>query len=452
MHYYGYGALGTDRYPPFTLADVPDYPAHLDVPYPERLSRGLVLVKWWLLALPHYVVVAVFVGGGIWFGTGADGRWDDGWGAGGLVGLLVFVAGVVLLFAGRYPRGLYDFVLGMDRWVLRVAAYAALMTDAYPPFRMDMGGSDPGSLPTGPLPAGPGGGGAVHPVTGPVGGPSGAVAAGGRTRGGWPAGRIVTLVIGSVLLATATGFVGAGGAVLWADQTQRDDDGWLVSPDAELSGKGYAVTTDGFLLEGDGLDWVVDDLIGTARIEVTSRTGSDLFIGLGRTSDVETYLDGVGRSVLDDLAVSAEGERDVLRGMTDVAGGPPATPPGDADVWVASATGSGTQVLDWRPTEGDWTVVVMRADGAAGIQAEVRAGATLPGLTWFSWVLIGIGGVIALAGGLLVALAVRGARQVPPPGGQPAEQLPPIPPAPPAGVPAPVLSGGPSDGTPSAST
>src|SRR3954465_5654592 len=65
VHYYGYGALGTDRYPPFTLADVPDYPARLDVPYPERLSRGLVLGKWGLLALPPHGVGPVVVGGGV---------------------------------------------------------------------------------------------------------------------------------------------------------------------------------------------------------------------------------------------------------------------------------------------------------------------------------------------------------------------------------------------------
>jgi Domain of unknown function (DUF4389) len=139
--FYSYSALGTDRYPPFTLKDVPDYPARLEVEYPESLSRGLVLVKWWLLALPHYLVVAVFAGGAwaAWTGAGSD--WM--WGSGGLVGLLVLFAGVVLLFTGRYPKPLYDFVLGMNRWVFRVGAYAALMTDKYPPFRLDMGGDEP---------------------------------------------------------------------------------------------------------------------------------------------------------------------------------------------------------------------------------------------------------------------------------------------------------------------
>ena len=168
VHYYGYSALGTDRYPPFTLADVPDYPAHLAVPYPERLSRGLVLVKWWLLAIPHYLVLAVFVGGGLWLGTRGSGdtAWDDGWGAaGGLVGLLVFVAGIVLLFTGRYPKPLYDFILGMDRWALRVAAYVALMTDRYPPFRLDQGGTDPGWVPTAPLPPTPSGRPTARPTT-----------------------------------------------------------------------------------------------------------------------------------------------------------------------------------------------------------------------------------------------------------------------------------------------
>ena len=166
VHYYGYGALATDRYPPFTLSEVADYPAHLDVAYPERLSRGLVLVKWWLLAIPQYVIVGIFVGGGLWFGAQGADR-NDSWAVGGLVGLLVLIAGVLVLFTARYPSPLYDFILGMDRWALRVTAYAALMTDEYPPFRLDQGGSDPGSapaLPTPPPPLGVPGGPAPVPV------------------------------------------------------------------------------------------------------------------------------------------------------------------------------------------------------------------------------------------------------------------------------------------------
>ena len=140
--FYSYSALGTDRYPPFTLDDVPDYPARLTVEYPQSLSRGLALVKWWLLALPHYLVVSIFAGGA-WAGVNAandDAAWTSG---GGLTGLLVFIAGVVLLFTGRYPSSIFDFIMGMNRWVFRVGAYAALMTDKYPPFRFDMGAHEP---------------------------------------------------------------------------------------------------------------------------------------------------------------------------------------------------------------------------------------------------------------------------------------------------------------------
>jgi hypothetical protein len=139
--FYSYSALGTDRYPPFTLAEVPDYPARLDVEYPQALSRGLVLVKWWLLALPQYLIVAVFAGGAVAGFNAANDDWA--WTSGsGLIGLLVFIAAVILLFTGRYPRSIFDFVMGMNRWCYRVAAYASLMTDAYPPFRLDMGGQE----------------------------------------------------------------------------------------------------------------------------------------------------------------------------------------------------------------------------------------------------------------------------------------------------------------------
>jgi len=139
--FYSYSALGTDQYPPFSLADMPEYPARLEVDYPQSLSRGLVLVKWWLLALPHLLIVAVFVGSISILGNSSDMQWLSL--SGGLIGLLVLIAAVVLLFTGRYPKTIYDFVLGMNRWVFRVAAYTALMTDQYPPFRLDQGGQEP---------------------------------------------------------------------------------------------------------------------------------------------------------------------------------------------------------------------------------------------------------------------------------------------------------------------
>jgi hypothetical protein len=117
------------------------------------LSRGLVLVKWWLLAIPHYLVIGFFVGStGYIAGRAGEEGTQLYTSSGGLVGLLVFFAAVLLLFTAGYPRGIFDFVLGMDRWTLRVIAYATLMTDEYPPFRMDLGGDDPAAITTTPPP------------------------------------------------------------------------------------------------------------------------------------------------------------------------------------------------------------------------------------------------------------------------------------------------------------
>ena len=244
--FYAYGALGTDRYPPFSLAANADYPATLDVDYPERLSRGLVLVKWWLLAIPHYVIVAVLLGGGSY-------AWQRGaWGGPGLILIAVLIAGFGLLFTGRYASGLFDFVLGLDRWVLRVAAYAGLMTDEYPPFRLDQGGSDPGS--------------AVEPA---------AAEPEGTADRKWSGGRIAVVVIGSILALVSLGVLAGGAVAVVADQTQRDSDGFLVTPSEQFDTGTYALVSETIAVTADIPQWVIDQLIGTVRIKSKSEK-SDL--------------------------------------------------------------------------------------------------------------------------------------------------------------------------------
>jgi hypothetical protein len=141
--FYAFDAFGTDRYPPFSLQRDPSYPADFDVDYPAQLSRGLVLVKWWLLAIPHLIIVSILAGG---WGVGWLGDWRTA-GGGGLIWILAVIAGFFLLFKNEYPQQLFDLVMGLNRWCYRVLAYVALMRDEYPPFRLDLGGIDPGSIP-----------------------------------------------------------------------------------------------------------------------------------------------------------------------------------------------------------------------------------------------------------------------------------------------------------------
>lgn len=110
------GVLGTDRYPPFSLSANDDYPADLHVRYPERLSRLKVIFKWWLLAIPHYIIMAVIRNLGFF---------------------LAIFAGVVLLFTGRYREDMFGVQMGFNRWKQRLDGYAALLYDNYPPFEFD---------------------------------------------------------------------------------------------------------------------------------------------------------------------------------------------------------------------------------------------------------------------------------------------------------------------------
>ena len=121
---YRFPMNSTDRFPPFTLASRPDYPADLQVDYPERLDKRAVLIKWWLLGLPQILMC---------------------WALEPALQVLCVINAVTLLITGTIPTGMSDLLLGIVRWRYRVAVYVSLMSDAYPPFRLDQGelwGSD----------------------------------------------------------------------------------------------------------------------------------------------------------------------------------------------------------------------------------------------------------------------------------------------------------------------
>jgi hypothetical protein len=406
--YYAYGALGTDRYPPFTLAEVPDYPAHLAVDYPEHLSRGLVLVKSWLLAIPHYLVIGFFLGGGWYLGNeAADAQPSNLVWSSGLISLLVLMAAVVLLFTGRYPQPIYDLVLGLNRWVLRVAAYAALMTDTYPPFRLDQGGADVDGkleLSTGSAP-----GAASPPPMTPAPSTAAPVPPRPPAHSHWTAGRVTLMVAGCLLLLVSLGIGGGGATAGLLDQAARDHDGFVMTGEVPVETDTHALVSDSMTIHTDGSTSLVpEEIFGDAKVEATNGDGSTLFVGVGSTADVADYLDGVQQAEVVDITTTDDGAEARYR----VTGqDPPSVPPTEVDTWVAQSTGSGTVSVDWPVEEGDWTIVVMNADGSAGVTADVAVGASLPWLGWAAVALLAGAGIGLLLSVLMMVAAVRGARR-----------------------------------------
>lgn len=216
---------------------------------------------------------------------------------------------------------------------------------------------------------------------------------------GWTAGRITQIAIGAVLVLISLALLGAGGTALWADRTQRDD-GYVTTDVHEFSTSGSALATVSTELGSAGVGWLyAPALLDTVRIRVTpASAGSPLFVGIGPSTEVDRYLTGVNHTVITEFWDEK---------TEAVAGGPPASAPGTQDFWVESSTGSGPRTVEWDPTDGSWTVVVMNADGRPGIDMGADLGAQMPAVLWIALGVL-IAGALFLAGGvLLIAGAIR---------------------------------------------
>jgi hypothetical protein len=260
------------------------------------------------------------------------------------------------------------------------------MTDDYPPFRLDQGGRDPGTPEAIDAPveaAAPAAvGGAAEPP--PVSGGS-----------HWTAGRVVSLVVGCLLLFGALG-AGVSGVVLAAaNTTMRDDAGFLMSPEETFSTGTYALTSADLEIETDTPGTEVPDfLIGDAKLRVTGIGDQEVFVGIASTSDVDAFLGDTLRATVVDFD-----RRPVYRTQ---GASPPENLPTGSDIWVAEVTGTGSQEVTWEVEEGDWTIVVMNADGSRGVNADIAAGAEVPALWWLVTGLL----VAACVGLVLAALFI----------------------------------------------
>jgi len=396
--FYAFGANGTDRYPPFTLDDVADYPARLEVDYPEHQRKGLPLIGWWLAGIPQYFITGVFIGGGGAIGwTAADRSWGGAtWP--GVVGVLVFVSVIVLLFRGEYPRSIFLFVLGLNRWALRVVAYAAVMTPEYPPFRVDAGEDEPRvTLSSGTSTAeAPG---ATPPAqttpsqTSP--GPVAGSAAPPATR--WGPGRVIALVAASIGALVAVGCIAAGATGIVLDQTQRNSSGYLMTSPSRYSTDTYALVSASYRGGSSNDFFVPGDLLGTVRIAVDSARAT--FIGIGPQGAVDGYLANVAH---------AQGNQfDARSSFRDYSGGAPSSPPSAQRFWGATASGAGPHTLTWTPRTGDWRIVLMNSDGSAGVAGDVSVGARLPHLLTLAVAVLGGGILLLLLSGGGIYLAAR---------------------------------------------
>jgi hypothetical protein len=220
------------------------------------------------------------------------------------------------------------------------------------------------------------------------------------------AGRVVLVVLGVIGVLFGLAVMASGGFLLWADRTQRDD-GYLTTPTERFHTATYALTRSRLEVDTHGEGWILNEnWFGRIRIRGESSAGKTLFIGIGPQADVARYLGDVAHASVQDV------DFDPFRATyLAVSGGAPRAPPTAQTFWAASASGVGTQTLSWKVRDGDWSIVLMNADGSRGVAADVDLGAKLSFLLWVAIGLL-IGGAFVVGGS--TALAVLAARRAAP--------------------------------------
>ena len=226
------------------------------------------------------------------------------------------------------------------------------------------------------------------------------------TRGHSSAGRVGLIVAGALAGLLALGALGLGAAALWADD-EKNERGYLMTDSERFATGARALATDNLDVDLSGAGWLVDtgDL-GRVELEVSPEGRKPVFAGIARTEDVAAYLRGVGHTRVTDVdAFPFEASY-----LSEPGSRRPAAPTRKS-FWAASTQGRGTQTLDWRVRDGDWSVVVMNADGSPGVATDVRAGAKLPFLDELGVSAIGVGGALLIGAIVLTALGVRSPRR-----------------------------------------
>jgi hypothetical protein len=222
----------------------------------------------------------------------------------------------------------------------------------------------------------------------------------------------VLLIVGILAALLALALLVAGGFALWADTTQRED-GYLMTPTERFSTGTYALTKQGLDLDIGRGDWAADpDRFGRIRITGESLNDKPIFIGIGPESAVATYLRGIGHAEVEDL------EYDPFKVDYQLfPGAAPRRPPLRERIWVAATGGTGERRLTWDVKGGDWSVLVMNADGSRGVNADLAVGARLGFLLWVAIGLLIAGVLIALLSAFMISRAFR--RRAPPPAAAP---------------------------------